>query len=151
MAGSRRLDRLLQGSVEAQATVPALISRSAPAAVSYAEMATLAEDLADKLGTNRLRAGDVVAVEATNSVEFVAGLLGAAQAGLVVAPLDPGLASGERTARLGRLGARIVLSDGRTDATDGDCPTWTLAFTPGRADLELTVSGGNWSGVLNLR
>jgi acyl-CoA synthetase (AMP-forming)/AMP-acid ligase II len=135
------LDRFLDGAVEAKASVPALIARSGPAAVSYGELSTLAERLADTLGSLGLHAGDVVALEAANSVEFVAGLLGAARAGLVVAPFDPALASVERTARLERLGARIVLSDAATDATNGDCPTWTLAFTPGRADLEVTMSG----------
>jgi acyl-CoA synthetase (AMP-forming)/AMP-acid ligase II len=33
-------------------------------------------------------------------------------------------------------------SDGPTDVTNGDCPTWKLAFTPGRADLQVTVTGG---------
>ncbi|MCW2548602.1 MAG: sauT [Mycobacterium sp.] len=89
----------------------------------------------------------MVALEAANSVEFVAGLLAADQAGMVVAPLDPGLASGERTARLDRLGARIVLSDALTDVTNaaapvqGGCPTWKLRFTPGRADVEVRVTG----------
>jgi acyl-CoA synthetase (AMP-forming)/AMP-acid ligase II len=146
VAGYRRpgilgLDRFLRGAVEAEPTLPALISRSAAAAVSYAELADLAEHLADNLGSQGLRRGDVVALEAANNVEFVAGLLGAARAGMVIAPLDPALASAERSARLERLGARVVLSDSRTDATDGGCPTWQLTFTPGRADLEVTTSG----------
>jgi acyl-CoA synthetase (AMP-forming)/AMP-acid ligase II len=131
--------------------VPALITRSELAAVTYAELATLVEDLADFLGAHGLRAGDVVALEAANSVEFVAGLLGAASAGLIVAPLDAALASVERTARLNRLGARLVLTDmalrdshsdvGNRDVTCGGCPTWQLTFTPGYADLEVTVRG----------
>jgi acyl-CoA synthetase (AMP-forming)/AMP-acid ligase II len=82
-----------------------------------------------------------VALEAANSVEFVAGLLGAAQAGMVVAPIDSALAPAERTARLDRLGARVVLTDSPIDVANGGCPTWQLTFTPGRANLHVTMSG----------
>jgi acyl-CoA synthetase (AMP-forming)/AMP-acid ligase II len=134
------LDRLLNGAVEVYPTEPALITGSERALVTYAELEALVHHLAAYLRANGLEAGDLVALEAANSVEFVAGFFGAAQAGLVVAPIDPALSPEERTARLDRLGARVVLTEKSAEATVNDCPAWTLAFTAGRADLEITPS-----------
>jgi acyl-CoA synthetase (AMP-forming)/AMP-acid ligase II len=136
------LDRLLNGAVEVYPTEPALITGSERAFVTYAELEALVHHLGAYLGANGLEAGDLVALEATNSVEFVAGFLGAAQARLVVAPIDPALSPEERAARLDRLGARVVLADGLTENPEGSCPTWTLAFTPGQADLKVALTGG---------
>jgi acyl-CoA synthetase (AMP-forming)/AMP-acid ligase II len=133
----RGLYRLIEETVEAQPAAPALVAGAERVPVSYAELATLVDDLSDVLSANGLRPGDLVALEAANSVEFVAGLLGAARAGLVVAPLDSALAPGERSARLDRLGARLILTDALTDFTNGDCPTWRISFTPGRAGLRV--------------
>ena len=135
------LDRLLRAAVEARPQAPALITGPGRAPVGYAELAALVDELAARLAVGGLRPGDLVALEAANSVEFVTGLLGAARAGLVVAPIDPALAHEERADRLDRLGARVVLADpvaAPTNATDdGDCPTWKLTFTP--SELHLTL------------
>jgi acyl-CoA synthetase (AMP-forming)/AMP-acid ligase II len=135
------LDRLLEETVEARPAATALITGPERTRVSYAQLAALVENLARFLPANGLRPGNVVAVETTNNVEFVVALLGSARAGMVVAPLDSGLASEERTDRLERLGARIALTDKGTEGRAGDHPTWKLAFRPGRVDLQVTARG----------
>jgi acyl-CoA synthetase (AMP-forming)/AMP-acid ligase II len=133
------LDRFLEGAVQARPGAPALISGAERAPVSYAELAALVDALARLLSVAGLRRGDLVALESTNTVEFVAGLLAAVRAGMVVAPLDPGLAAGERAARLDRLGARLVLTDAPRQVTAGTIPTWKLTFSPGRNGVQVTV------------
>jgi acyl-CoA synthetase (AMP-forming)/AMP-acid ligase II len=79
-----------------------------------------------------LRAGDVVALQCTNSIEFVVALLGAARAGLVVAPLDPTLPWTQRRSRVDRVGARVTLTDIRPPdpGGEGDAPLWGLHVKP---------------------
>ncbi len=136
------LDRFLDEAVEARPTAAALVVGPERLPVSFAELASLTDHLAAVLPAQGLNAGDLVALEAANSVEFVAGLLGVARAGMVVAPIDSALSSEERNDRLDRLGARIALTEERADVADGDCPVWKLGFTPGCSDLQVTVSGG---------
>ena len=77
--------------------------------VSYGRLGALVDDVAVRLGGTGLRRSDAVGLVCANTVEFVVGLLGAARAGLVVAPLDPTLPRSEMSARLDRLGARATL------------------------------------------
>src|SRR6185295_15747876 len=103
--------------------------------VTYGDLAQLVDDLSAALRRRGLRAGDVVALQSSNSVEFVVALLGAARAGLVVAPLDPSLPSTERRARADRVGARVILTDARRAeyGDEGDCPRWCLSIAPRNA------------------
>ena len=77
--------------------------------LSYAALAALADDVAARLGSTGLRRGDVVGLVSANTAEFVIALLGAARAGLVVAPLDPSLPQSQMSIRLERLGAQAIL------------------------------------------
>jgi acyl-CoA synthetase (AMP-forming)/AMP-acid ligase II len=77
--------------------------------VSYGALGGLIEDAAARLRSTGLRRGDAVGLICTNTIEFVVALLGAASAGLVVAPLDPTLPESEMSVRLEGLGAQAVL------------------------------------------
>ena len=59
--------------------------------VSWGDMAERASALARALRAEGLSPGDRVAIDLPNSLEWVITLLAAAEAGLVVVPLDPGL------------------------------------------------------------
>ncbi|HEY0448502.1 FadD7 family fatty acid--CoA ligase, partial [Actinophytocola sp.] len=61
-----------------------------------------------------------------NQAEFVVGLLGAARAGLVVAPMDPALPESELSARLEEMGAQAVLVGAPAPVAPADVPVWTL-------------------------
>lgn len=77
--------------------------------VRYSELDRLVEQIAAGLEEAGLRRGDAVGLVGANTLEFVVGLLGAARAGIVVAPLDPALPVAEMSDRLDRVGARAVL------------------------------------------
>ena len=102
--------------------------------IIYADLAELVADHCAALLRRGLRSGDVVALQSTNRIEFVVALLGAARAGIVVAPLDPALPSTERRARVDRVGARVNLTDARRPdpiGGEGDCPEWCLEIRNG--------------------
>ena len=77
--------------------------------MSYGALDALVNDIAARLRSTGLRRGDAIGLTSANTAEFVVGLLGAARAGLVIAPLDPALPTSETTARLDRLGAQAVI------------------------------------------
>jgi acyl-CoA synthetase (AMP-forming)/AMP-acid ligase II len=88
---------------------PALIVGANRTSISYSTLAGVVDDVATRLAESGLRPGDVVGLVCVNTVEFVVALLGAARAGLVVAPLDPALPSSQMAARLEGLAAKAVL------------------------------------------
>lgn len=98
--------------------------------LSYGALAALADDVAARLDSAGLRRGDVVGLVSANTAEFVVALLGAARAGLVVAPMDPTLPESRMSARLEALGAQgILLGPPAADAAPVaqlHVPTWTL-------------------------
>ncbi|WP_046497073.1 FadD7 family fatty acid--CoA ligase [Streptomyces odonnellii] len=77
--------------------------------LSYGALAALADSVAARLTGTGLRRGDAVGLVGANTAEFVVALLGAARAGVVVAPLDPALPEAQLSARVEALGARAVL------------------------------------------
>ncbi|HEX4558249.1 MAG TPA: FadD7 family fatty acid--CoA ligase [Mycobacterium sp.] len=98
--------------------------------VSYSALSATVDDVAASLGGAGLRRADAVGLVCANTAEFVIALLGAARAGLVVAPLDPALPQAEMTARLARLGARAILvGPSAVDAApagQSGIPTWAV-------------------------
>ena len=107
--------------------------------VTYAQLAGAVRGLSELLTSAGLRPGDVVALQSTNSLEFVVGLLGAARAGLVVAPLDGALPAAERQARLAMAGARVTLVDARQPDEQEIQPTWLLESSAGAGPVNLRV------------
>ncbi|WP_127358279.1 FadD7 family fatty acid--CoA ligase [Actinacidiphila soli] len=104
--------------------------------LSYRALAALAEDVAARLRGTGLRRGDAVGLVCANTCEFVVALLGAARAGLVIAPIDPALPESQMSARLEALGAQAVLAGpppaGAAPAQD-HVPPWTLRVDISRA------------------
>ncbi len=110
--------------------------------LSYSALAALADDVAARLGSTGLRRGDAVGLVCANTAEFVVALLGAARAGLVVAPIDPTLPESQVSARLEGLGAQAILvgplavglpAVGTAPVAQVHVPTWTLRVDISRA------------------
>ncbi|MDT5246615.1 MAG: hypothetical protein QOD36_3991, partial [Mycobacterium sp.] len=132
----------------------ALVVGSDRVPTSYRELAALVDDVANRLESSGLRRGDAVGLVGANNADFVVALLGAARAGLVVAPLDPVLPRSELTTRLERLGARALLV-GRP-ALNAEpvarlgIPTWNLEVDVA-ADTTPAVTLDTTSGLLRRR
>jgi len=129
----------------------ALVVGSDRIPISYGELATLVNDVANRLNSSGLGRGDAVGLVGANSADFVVALLGAARAGLVVAPLDPALPRSEITARLERLGAQTLLVgrpalDAEPVAPFG-FPTWNIEVDVS-ADRTPAVTLGAEPGAL---
>ena len=124
------LGDLLDQHVDERPNDRALVVTGDWAAVSYRELAAVVDDVAARLRGTGLRPRDAVGVVCANTVEFVVALLGAARAGLVVAPLDPALPQSEMSARMHGLGAQAILAGPLVmDAAPvaiPQIPTWQL-------------------------
>jgi acyl-CoA synthetase (AMP-forming)/AMP-acid ligase II len=88
----------------------ALVIAKARTEMSYGALDALADDVAARLASAGLCRGDAAGLVCANTAEFVVALLGAARAGLVVAPLDPTLPRSQMSARLEELGAQAILA-----------------------------------------
>jgi acyl-CoA synthetase (AMP-forming)/AMP-acid ligase II len=124
------LGDLLDQHVRDRPNARALVVTSDRVGVSYSVLAGVVDDVAARLRNTGLRPQDAVGVVCANTVEFVVALLGAARAGLVVAPLDPGLPQSQMSTRLNGLGAQAILvgplaTDVAPVAID-QIPTWQL-------------------------
>jgi acyl-CoA synthetase (AMP-forming)/AMP-acid ligase II len=118
---------LLDRQVRERPGARALVVTGERVQLSYRSLAALADDVAARLGGAGLGRGDAVGLICANTAEFVVGLLGAARAGLVTAPLDPALPESQLSARLGPLGARAVLVDSSaTGVGTPPVPAWPL-------------------------
>jgi acyl-CoA synthetase (AMP-forming)/AMP-acid ligase II len=104
--------------------------------LSYGALAALVDDVAARLGSTGLSRGDAVGLVCANNAEFVVALLGAARAGLVVAPIDPTLPESQISARLEALGAEAMLVGPPTvdpaPVAPDHVPTWTLRVDTSR-------------------
>ncbi|WP_445189386.1 FadD7 family fatty acid--CoA ligase [Pseudonocardia sp. Cha107L01] len=118
--------------------------------LSYRTLAALADDLAAQLRGTGLRRGDAVGLVCANNAEFVVTLLGAARAGLVVAPIDPTLPESQVAARIEGLGAQAILvgplavgRPGGAPVAQVDVPTWTVRVDiPGAGAATTTLEAG---------
>src|SRR6478735_3928608 len=100
---------LLDQHVRDRPSARALVVNKDRVHVSYRTLAATVDEVADRLAGMGLQRGDAVGLVCANSIEFVVALLGAARAGLVVAPLDPTLPQSQMSARLEGLGAQAIL------------------------------------------
>jgi acyl-CoA synthetase (AMP-forming)/AMP-acid ligase II len=121
---------LLDQHVRDHPDAPALVVTADRVQVSYGELAALVDEVAGRLDSSGLRRGDAVGIVCANNADFVVALLGAARAGLVVAPLDPALPQTEMSDRLDRLGAHAILvgrmADDAVLPASFRIPTWKL-------------------------
>jgi len=74
--------------VELDPAAPALIDGDTGEVTTRAALLARAEDLASRLATAGLTAGDALALQLPNSVDFVAGFLAASELRLVFVPID---------------------------------------------------------------
>ncbi|WP_199547830.1 FadD7 family fatty acid--CoA ligase [Streptomyces sp. N35] len=124
---------LLDRPVRERPSATALVHGADRVRLSYRALRDLAEDVAQRLTRSGLRRGDTVALVAANTVEFVVGLLGAARAGLLVAPVDPGWAKDQLAERLAGLAARAVLASPDVCVPEA----WTLTVDAARGAVAL--------------
>ena len=134
---------------------PALVVTRDRVPVSYGALAAVVDDVAARLDSTGLRRGDAVGLICANTAEFVAALLGAARAGVVVAPLDPTLPGSEMSARLERLGAQAILAGpSAVDAAPVPqfrVPTWELRVDIAAGGLATATLDTPTGGVRNVR
>lgn len=131
---------LLDRQVRERPDARALVVTGERVHLSYRGLASLADDVAGRLGGAGLRPGDAVGLICANTAEFVVGLLGAARAGLVAAPLDPALPESQLSARLLALGARAVLLDASAPGVvPVPVPAWPLRVDVSRAAMTAVV------------
>lgn len=90
----------------------ALVCASSGQVIRYAELAARVQSLAASLRSEGLRAGDVVALAAGNSVDYPIILQGALLAGAVVTPVNPLCTPEEMRRQLRDAGARRVIFSG---------------------------------------
>lgn len=102
---------LLERPTRTRPDTTALIVGEPRTNVTYAQLTQLVTDLRAELASRGLRAGDRVALHATNGLEFVVGLLAAAQARLVVVTLNPAVSTAERELRMRETHSRVLLND----------------------------------------
>jgi acyl-CoA synthetase (AMP-forming)/AMP-acid ligase II len=101
--------------------------------LDYAELDTLANRIAARLQVDGLRRGEVVAICAPASIEYVAVFLGALRAGIAVAPLAPSLTSESIAAMIADCRARrgsIAASRSSLDRADGARPPRSKSRPP---------------------
>ncbi|WP_329268751.1 FadD7 family fatty acid--CoA ligase [Streptomyces sp. NBC_01451] len=124
---------LLDRQVRERPYARALVVTGERVHLSYRGLAGLADDVAARLGRTGLRRGDAVGLICANTAEFVVALLGAARAGLVVAPLDPALPASQLDARLRGLGARAALVGPSVVDAVLPVPVWPVRVDVSRA------------------
>ncbi|MFJ2240603.1 FadD7 family fatty acid--CoA ligase [Streptomyces sp. NPDC087859] len=124
---------LLDAQVRDRPYARALVVTGERVHLSYRGLAALADGVAARLGGTGLRRGDAVGLICANSAEFVVALLGAARAGLVVAPLDPALPATQLSSRVHALGARAVLLGPAATGAPLPVPAWPLRVDVSRA------------------
>ncbi|MCT9083950.1 FadD7 family fatty acid--CoA ligase [Streptomyces fulvoviolaceus] len=130
---------LLDRQVRERPYARALVVTGERVHLSYRGLAALADDVAARLGGTGLRPGDAVGLLCANTAEFVVALLGAARAGLVVAPLDPALPTAQLSVRIEALGARAVLLGPIADGASLPVPAWPLRVDVSRAGTAAVV------------
>jgi acyl-CoA synthetase (AMP-forming)/AMP-acid ligase II len=132
---SRQLGHIVDRFANAQPNSTALIIGPQRSRIRYADLAQLVDDHCDALRRSGLRSGDVIALSCANTIEFVVALLGAARAGIVVAPLDPTLPAIQARERVNRVGACLTVTDARglQPGNSEDGPRWCLHVAPTNA------------------
>ncbi|TGD89718.1 fatty acid--CoA ligase family protein [Mycolicibacterium sp. CH28] len=131
-----KLGELAAHTATSSPAAVALVDTASKRRISYQTLADLVDQMATSLLCNGLGPGHVVGLRAINDAGYVVTLLGAARAGVVVAPLDPALPADEQRDRMHRLGARAILTD--TAATPiPDTPELVVDI----GEMRCTVSG----------
>lgn len=140
------LHDVIDAQVRDRPDAPALVLGGGGETVSYRTLATLADELAQRLLDAGLHPHRPVGLVSADNLEFVVALLGAARAGLVLAPVDPALPETERRHRYTALGAQAVLTGPPVSPparTDGGPPHWPLTVRrPGGGRYGIALDAG---------
>ncbi|MBS4727633.1 FadD7 family fatty acid--CoA ligase [Mycobacterium sp. SM1] len=122
---------LVAAAAHRQPQAPALVVSDQRVPISYRDLLRLSDDLAARLTRDGLLPGDRVGLRTRGGPEFVAGLLAASRAGLVVVPLDPALPVADQNARITAAGARVVLieADQAGETAQPPFPCWPISVT----------------------
>ncbi len=111
---------------------PAVIDADDDRAVTYGQLADMANGAASRLRAAGLKPGDVVAVVAKKSPEVIAMFLGASQAGVIFVPLDPATSANYRAGLISDFGIGTVLTN--IDGTAGEVPALVRVLPIGGGD-----------------
>jgi acyl-CoA synthetase (AMP-forming)/AMP-acid ligase II len=144
-----KLGDLVARTAVAAPEAVALVVTAENRSISYPELAELIDQAATAQVGIGLVAGDVVGLRAANTVAYIVGLLGAARAGLVVAPLDPALPPSEQQDRMRRLGARAVLTDTPAAALEG-APEIAVGIDGSQCTISGTPAAGGDPSAIGL-
>ena len=98
------------GQARQRASKPALVDAATGAALTYAELAAEVARVSTELMARGMTTGDVLALCAPNSIEFVLTYLAAASAGAVVTTVNPMWTGPEISRQLRQTGARWLVS-----------------------------------------
>ena len=147
----RHLRELPFGSVPEQITRHANERPHHPALIlgerqlDYAGLRSGMDQVARSLQRDGLQPGDVIAICATTSIEYVLAFVGALRAGVVVAPLAPSATAAHLSAMLDNCNATLVLRDTEIAAR------WPIAATSALRCIALDDSpaaGEKWAAWL---
>jgi long-chain acyl-CoA synthetase len=136
-----RLDILATRGARRAPDQPAIVVPSGagrhPAPLTYARLDRAASAFARSLRARGAAAGDRLVLANANTPEFFVALFGAARAGLVSVPLDPGLAAAELANVLGHARPHAVVVDPRSAAVFEPLgvPLCTASPDPDGADV----------------
>ena len=114
----RTIASLVRGHAGARPAQPAMIDDEH--ALSWAELDALMDRVAASLQRDGVAAGEAIALCAASSVRYAAIFLGALRAGVVIAPLAPGVTPQSFASMLADSGARRLFHDAAAaDAMQG--------------------------------
>ncbi len=131
------------GQARQRASKPALVDAATGAALTYAELAAEVARVSTGLLARGMTTGDVLALCAPNSIEFVLTYLAAASAGAVVTSVNPVWTGQEISRQLRQTGARWLVSTadllaGKLRAPVGETGMAGTFAIGGQADAEVT-------------
>ena len=112
-AGGTLLD-LVASTAAARGDEPALVDGPSGATLSYAALVDQIDRAAAGLAARGVASGDVVALQAPNSPQWVAVALGAMAAGATVSGIGPAAVQREVRAQVDDCGARLLVTAVRT-------------------------------------
>ncbi len=131
------------GQARQRSSKPALVDAATGAALTYAELAAEVSRVSNGLLARGMTTGDVLALCAPNSIEFVLTYLAAACAGAVVTTVNPMWTGPEISRQLRQTGARWLVSTadllaGKLRASAGETGMAGTFAIGGQADGEVT-------------
>jgi acyl-CoA synthetase (AMP-forming)/AMP-acid ligase II len=136
------LPEFVLAAAHQRGTKRALVDASTGDELSYAGLATAVWEVGAGLAGRGVRPGDVLALCATNCIEFAVAWYAAASIGAIVTTVNPQYTGDEISRQLRQTGARWLV------ATSGLAEQKLLAVIPETAIVETFVIGGHAAGTI---